>query len=298
MPELVMRGFDGSNPLGLFAALGTFAAIHPRPATLRWQWEGVWRPVLDCDVADMATLVAALNEDCRACSADPALTLEYSGKRDLKPPPDVFRDYLESLVDKSGPDARRSVDWAASFASGIATDNNGNTKPTALHFTAGNQQFLQMVSEIAEGLTAADFREAVEGPWTYSRPLPVMGWDATASRDYALRARNPSTDKKLGVPGADWLAVRGLSFFPALPVGSRIVTTGCVGGWKSGKFRWPLWTVALGRDVIRSLLAQDVDELTPLHRISLGLGAVCSSGIKRSDQGGYGSFEPASLQWS
>jgi hypothetical protein len=32
--------------------------------------------------------------------------------------------------------ARRSVDFLAAFATETATDNNGNTKPTALHFTA------------------------------------------------------------------------------------------------------------------------------------------------------------------
>ena len=221
--------------------------------------------------------------------------LEYSGKRDLKPLPALYRQYLKTLSETSGPHDRLAVDWAASFATDVATDNNGNTKPTALHFTAGQQQFLQMVGDLVTGVTERDLREAVEGPWQYARALPVMGWDATSSRDYALRASDPSTDKKLGVPGADWLAVRGLVFLPAVPVGTRIRTTGCDGGWKTGRFRWPIWTVPLGPDIVRSLVSLQVDEMSTIDRTAIGVDTVFSAGIKRSDQGGYGSFEPATV---
>jgi hypothetical protein len=295
MAEVLMDGLDGSNPLGFFAALGTLAALHPSRATLRWQWQGAWHPVVDADVKNLDDLVAILDADRSACSLDAALKLQYAGKRDLKPPPVVFRQYLESLVESSGPHSRRSVDWAACFATDVAIDNNGNTKPTALHFTAGQQQFLQMVGDLVVGVTKDDLKQAVAGPWRYDRPLPVMGWDSTTSRDYALRASDPSTDKKFGVPGADWLALRGLAFFPAMPVGTKVVTSGCDGGWKSGQFRWPIWNVPIGVDVVRSLITLRVDEMSAIERTAIGVGAVFSAGIKRSDQGGYGSFEPASV---
>lgn len=293
--ELTLSGLDGSNPLGFLAAFGTLLAVDQSQAKLRWQWDGAWRPVVTSDVASIHLLVDKLDQDRQACIGDPALSLEYSGKRDLKPVPQLFRQYLEALVSEAGPLSRRSVDWAASFATDTAVDNNGNTKPTALHFTAGQQQFLQMVRDLAVGVTSDDLLEAIQGPWRYSRPLPVMGWDSTASRDYALRATDPSTDKKRGVPGADWLAVRGLAGLPTAPVGDRIVTTGCTGGWKSGRFQWPIWTVGIGIEVLRSLLAQDFADIAAQERLARGIGAVFSAGIKRSDQGGYGSFEPAVL---
>jgi hypothetical protein len=152
-----------------------------------------------------------------------------------------------------------------------------------------------MVGELVGKVTKDDLRETLQGPWRYERSLPVLGWDATSSRDYALRASDPSTDKKRGVPGADWLAVRGLTFFPAVPQGNRVMTTGCSGGWKDGTFRWPLWTVSLPASVIRSVLCQKVEDMTKHERRARGIGGVFSSGIKRSDQGGYGSFEPASV---
>jgi hypothetical protein len=245
--------------------------------------------------ADVDALSERLDVDRTACIEDPVLAFEYGGKRDLKPPPGHFRHFLTRLLEGATATNRRSLDWASAFATDVAVDNNGNTKPTALHFTAGQQQFLQMVVELVHKVTKDDLREAIEGPWKYERALPVLGWDATSSRDYALRASDPSTDKKLGVPGADWLAVRGLIFIPTAPRGSRVTTTGCVGGWKDGRFRWPLWTVSLTTSVIRSLLCQNLEAMTKQERNARGIGAVFSSGIKRSDQGGYGSFEPATV---
>lgn len=293
--DLTLTGLDGTNPLSFIAALGV-VAVSPPLSELRWEWVGRWVPVLTSEFRSIDALVDCVDVDRVKSSASLALALEYDGKRDLKPSPQRFRDYLATLVADSSVHDRLGVDWAAAFGSDVVQDNNGNTKPTALHFTAGQQQFLSMVRELAAGVTSADLREAVEGPWSYRRPLPVMGWDGTSSRDYALRATDPSTDKKLGVPGADWLAIRGLVLLPSFPVADKLMTTGCSGRWKRGAFSWPLWTVPIGYDVIRSLLSLDVtpEGCPPERRAGLGIGGVFSAGIKRSDQGGYGSFEPAS----
>ena len=297
MHDVALTGLDGTNPLGFLAALGVLEGTTDGSfrARLKWWYEGGWRPVLTSQYEDVEALIERLDTERRTCLSDPALALTYDGKKDLKPPPCVFRQYLIRLAEEATPANRRSVDWASAFATDIAVDNKGNTKPTALHFTAGQQQFLQMVVELASRVTKDDVREALEGPWKYDRPLPVMGWDATSSRDYALRASDPSTDKKLGVPGAEWLAVRGLTFFPTVPRGSRVLTTGCAGGWKNGRFHWPLWTVSLNKPVISSLVRQDLDGMTKHERGARGICVVLSSGIKRSEQGGYGSFEPASV---
>jgi hypothetical protein len=297
MKEVVLTGIDGANPLGFLAALGVLEVLAERgvPAQLEWRDHGAWRPVLTGVDGGIDALVSWIEEDRLSCVDEPALALEYEGKRDLKPPPEEFRKYLNALVTEARADRRRGVDWASAFATDVATDNNGNTKPTALHFTAGQQLFLKMVADLVTGVTPADIEEALVGPWQYERALPVMGWDATAARDYALRASNPSGDKKLGVPGADWLAFRGLTSVPMVPVKTRVQTTGCVGGWKTGSFRWGLWTVPLGKEVVRSTLRLELATMTAGERAARGIGVVFSSGIKRSDQGGYGSFEPATV---
>ena len=297
MHDVTLHGLDGGNPLGFLAALGALegALDDSTEARLTWRREGEWRPVLTSTFADVTALVDRLDHDRRACASDPALALAYGGKKDLKPSPGDFRTYLTRLLEKTTATERRSVDWASAFATDVAVDNNGNTKPTALHFTAGQQQFLQMVGELVTNVTKDDLREALEGPWRYERPLPVMGWDATDAREYALRATDPSTDKKRGVPGADWLAVRGLGYFPTVPRGSRVMTTGCRGSWKDGALQWPLWTVPLTPAVIRSTLRLDVEQMSAAERTARGIGMVLRSGIRRSDQGGYGSFSPASV---
>ena len=55
-------------------------------------------------------------------------------------------------------DQPEQSDYAAAYATEVARDGKGNTKPTALHFTAANQQFLGTVEETRGKLT----REWVE----------------------------------------------------------------------------------------------------------------------------------------
>lgn len=311
--ELLLEGLDGSNPLGFLAALGVLRVLTeqsapPETPRLAWRNEGLWRPVIDTD-RSREELVALLVDDIGTWSSDPALDLTYSKQdgatklaNDLKPLPRRYREFLEGLLAASDARYHRALAYAAAFATEIATDNNGNVKPTALHFTAGQQEFLAMVTQLVEGakgvtgVGAKDLEEALWGPWRYERPLPVLGWDSTASRDYALRASDPSKDKKSGIPGAEWLAFRGLAFVPVAPRGRRIITTGCGGGWKDGYFQWPLWEVPVDAEVARSLLGRgEMESLSQPERSALGIGIVFRSSIRRSDQGGYGSFTPAQV---
>jgi len=302
MSELLLGGLDGSNPLGFLAALGVLNVLADRAGgdpgpRLAWRDGGSWRPVvITAGEWTRLSLVRAVAEDLAAWKQEPALALEYGdGERDLKPPPEEFRAFLERLVGAASLANRRSIDLASAFATDVAVDSNGNTKPTALHFTAGKQKFLAQVLGLAEGVEDADLAEALFGPWSYSRPLPVLKWDATTTRDYALRAGDPSKEKVLGVPGADWLAFRGLSFIQVVPRGHHVATTGCFGGWNEGDFRWPLWSVPLSREVVRSVLRLDAASLSEAHRRARGICAVLESRIRRSDQGGYGSFSPAAI---
>jgi len=309
MSSIVLSGLDGTNPLGFLAALGTLAAADAAAPGARLSWinQGRWRPQLHSTL-DRADLVAVLSADLRTWDHDPAIALDYDkgGKRarDLKPPPHDFTAYLARLIHGTlagGPHlfltgARRPLDYASAFATELAQDNNGNTKPTALHFTAGQQEFLKAVQELVKGVSPEDFEEAVFGPWKYARELPVLGWDSSTSRDYALRADDPSKSKRAGVPGADWLAFRGLAFVPVAPTGREVRTTGCSGGWKTGSFAWALWHGDLSIHAARSLMTMaGLDGASAHARRARGITLVLRAGIRRSDQGGYGSFQPAAV---
>ena len=306
MTRIELTGLDGSNPLAFFAALGVLTAVEtaeassPARPTLRWVLEGVWRPVLESTVPDVTALVELLDRDRQRAASDPALRFSYTdGSKsvpDVKPSPDELRRTLTAWVADAAPFERATLDWFTGFIGEGATDNNGRGKPSALHFTAGQQKFLKAACDLADGVKPEHLEEALVGPWSYSSTLPVMGWDNTETRDYALRARNPSTDKKQGNPGADWLALRGLTCLPNVGVRGTQLTTGYQGSWKNGTFAWPLWDRPAHLDIVRSLLAtRGLRELTPAKRARRGVVQVFQVRVLRSDQGGYGSVTAAAV---
>jgi len=298
MNELTLTGLDGSNPLGFLAALGLLNVLSDRvegdssPARLAWRDEGAWRPVLVSSESGIPDLVGVLRSDLDTWKEAPVLQLRYEKKAakawDLKPPPEVFSSFLHRIVDSGD---RRAIDFVSAFAAEGALDNNGATKPTSLHFTAGQQQFLEMIDLLVRNVTDDDLGNALVGPWRYDRDLrAVLNWDCTASRDYALRASDPAK-LKLGNPGADWLGFRGLSFLRVFASRGRLLTTGCHGEWKTGRFRWPLWIHPIERETVRTLLT--LNEFLLQERRLRGVPVVFECVIRRSDQGGYGSFAPS-----
>lgn len=307
--DLELTGLDGSNPLAFLAALGVLMALDdawrsgggdsPRPR-LGWRLRGVWRPFVRGTVTDTAELARRLDADRLQRLADPALgfTHEKSGGRvaDVKATPEELRAALLTWLVGTRPEARLSLDWFTAFVSEGAFDGNGAAKPTALHFTAGQQKFLGAAGELATAVTEEHLLEAVAGPWTYGSTLPVMGWDNTETRDHALRASDPSLEKKRGNPGADWLAVRGLVFLPTAARAQRQRTAGCGGSWKSGHFTWPVWGPALTAEELRPAVTRaGLAELTSSARRRRGIQQVFRVAIQRSAQGGYGSVMPAQV---
>lgn len=312
MKEFVLTGLDGTNPLAFLATLGAFRVLSRNEPSwrLRWREDGRWVPVLDGP--DGAAPVAELARDVKRWSsvATPALQLTYKkGKRtlrEIKPPPNIFRDFLmdaakAAVADNgefAGEFAGELAEFAAAYATQFAQDNRGQTKPTALHFTAGQQLFLEIAAELADGITRDHLDEALFGPWRYKGQLKTLRWDVTDDRQRALLSHNPQKVTKQGVPGADWLAFQALPIFPVFPVmkGTRamVVTTGFVDkrrGYSDQCFQWPIWTVPTSIDAVRSLLAQRTE---PDKQAVRGIAAVFESRVRRSEQG-YGNFQPARL---
>jgi hypothetical protein len=308
--DLVLTGLDGSNPLGFFAALGALQVLTERHGDggngdvprLSWRDEGCWRPVLHQPGLSEDALVAALFADREAWPGDLAISLRYqkggtgSWTLDLKPIPADFRAFLDDCARQAATGKRRAADYAAAYATEIAVDANGNTKPTAFHFASGQQQFLATIHELAGAVTAEHLQEALFGPWQGTATLKSLGWDATVTRLYALRASDPSGEKRGGVPGADWLAFRALALFPVAPVGARVLTTCCEGSWSAGRFRWPLWVAPATCAAVRSLLRlPTLAEMTPVEREARGIAIVFESAIERFGQG-YGKFCPSTVR--
>lgn len=303
-----LHGLDGQNPLGFFASLGLLrvldertAASKPRP---RLSFLDDGRVARLHAAGSFSDLCGVVLEDAQGRYGSAALALAYDEEgelvepsredaiADLKPSPEAATEFFESLLHQD----RRSQDLATAFFAEGVVDNNGNTKPTAFHFTAGQQKFLEMAGELRRSLQLHHVEEALQGPWRNLDPLPSLSWDSTVARQYALRAVNPSGEKRGSVAAANWLALIGLSFFPVQVRRGRLVTTGVKGGWKDSVFRWPVWSLPSTRYEVASLLRGDVASLTRLEREALGISQVFRSAISRSDQGGYGAFAPAAVE--
>lgn len=309
MNVLSLDGLDAQNPLAFFAALGLLRVCdfhaqkqgHERPR-LSFVDEGRQTPRLHTPLT-LDTLVKLVLDDAALCANDDALRLAYSdddeevapetpeATRDLKPPPLVARAYLARLARGQ----RRAADLgAALFSELVQQGTDGNrAKPTAFHFTSGQQQFLKMAEDLRVGITAAHVVEALIGPWRNESPLPSFAWDASVTRMYALRASNPSGEKRGSIAAANWLGLQALAFFPVVVVRGRLVTTAVVGGWKDSVFTWPTWEPALSVPTTAALLRTNLSRMSAREWAAWGVTNVFASDIQRPDK--YGSFSPASV---
>ncbi len=296
MKEIALSALEGTNPLGFLAALGALDAVTRKgvQGTLRWTDDLVPHAIMS-GIADVDLLLEKLDQDRQEWGRSVLLNFPNgSPLRDAKPSETQLRAWFET-VNAEQESSTYSNHLCALVAEG-AYDGNRKAKPTHLHFTAGQQQFLEMVRTLIFSIDRDRLREAVCGPWRYDSSLPSFSWDARGERIYALRAANPSKEKRLGVPGADWLAFRGLVFYPVKQTpGGSLRTTACDDEWKRSAFHWPLWSVPSSRDVVWSLVADrrlvsKQPRLQPDQLAALGILSVLQAPIRRSDQGGYGSF--------
>ncbi|MCC5950795.1 MAG: hypothetical protein JJU45_01750 [Acidimicrobiia bacterium] len=303
-----LRPLTGSTPIGLLAALGVLGAaervVPDRDVTLRWAETIVPFPIVD-GFDDIDEVIGVVEEDRKSWSDSLLLHGGPDGQpiNDVKPLPVELRRW-SALISEAvkGPSRsdRRDADMLCALLAEGASAGKGDAKPSHLHFTAGQQKFLVMVRALADEVGVDEVREALEGPWRFESPLPMLGWDPRGERIYALRGVNPSKEKRRGVPGADWMGFLGMVFFPVArcDTGSHdpLATTACHGSWKHGAFVWPIWNVPLTAAVVRSLLAADVGSEPESRYRRRGVTAIYEAPIRRSDQGGYGTFGPSTVR--
>jgi hypothetical protein len=150
---LPLQALEGTNPLGFLAALGVLDALARADAavTLRWDDDVVPYAVLG-GVSDLAGVLDMLDADRQGWAGSPALNFPRRAPlRDAKPGARQLREWYEAVAGTGGPDA--DADLLCAIVAEGAFDRNGNAKPTHLHFTAGQQQFLDMVRTLAASVT-------------------------------------------------------------------------------------------------------------------------------------------------
>jgi hypothetical protein len=295
MSRIVLTGIDGANPLGFLASVGLLrtASQQFERARLGFLDDGSYRPFVENVDAALEEIVAT---DAAAAAGPQPWRLSYAkaekrGQKtveDLKAPPEAFRAFLLASIDLWLKGDCEAVAYGAAFGTSNAVDGNGNTKPTAFHFTAANQQFLGAIEAIRAQVDVHWARKSLfEG--NASRSGGNVRWDPAADRNYALMADNPNAEGTSVDAPLEWLAFRALPLFPTIPEKTRVRTT-AVSGWSDEMaFTWPLWSAPATWRTVMSLI-----RLRPEGQSTRGVFAVARSTIRRTSQG-FGNFGPASV---
>lgn len=350
MNRTVLKGLNGSNPLGFMASVGLLrildiwvnraqqdAAVNDQISSPRLGFteDGAFHAWIEHDpvLSDIPGIVA---RDAHDALGPQPWRLEYekvekSGTKlvaDLKAPPDRFSDYLNSAIDRWLAGQPEQCDYATAYGTEVSRDGNGNTKPTAFHFTAANQQFLGTVEENRGKITREWVEESFDDRDGKIKQGMNLRWDPDAERSRALMGVNPNDDGTTVNAPLEWLAFRSLPAFPCVPVGRRIVTCAVIGRRQDElRFHWPLWSCGASYASVRTLLLitagsveqqKEIRHLIDTHggnrrsqrsvaqlqreferaiedRRRRGVFAICASEIRRTAQG-FGNFGPAHVE--
>ena len=301
-----LTGLEGTNPLGFLAALGVQVAFASEPERPRLWWSDDVTPRAVVDggftierIADRAREIFIRWKESPALNPTRLDGSPMPKGDELKLAGDDIRAYV-------GQARRRTPDSAliAALVAEGSLDKLGAAKPSDLYFTAGKQIFLDMARQVLAGASREDVIAGMEGPWAYGSKLPSLMWDVSDDRVYALAASDPAKEKKPTNPGPEALAILGLSLHPVFAGQDRTLTQGCSGSWKAGCYSWPLWRKPASPHAVKSLLAHAFvsDQLSLIEERrrwfhSWGIDRILRSPIRRSDQGGYGTFGPPEVVW-
>ena len=336
MTRTVLKGLHGSNPLGFMASVGLLRLLGERcgSARLGFTEDGAFRSWVERDSSlDVVDIVSA--DAARAAGSQPwRLEYEKTEKQgvkrvaDLKAPPEKFAEFLASAISEWVEGRSESADYAAAYGTDVAVDGKKNTKPTALHFTAANQQFLGTLEETRRKVTRDWVEESLDDRPGKTKPGSNLRWDPDAERSRALMGVNPNDGGTVVNAPLEWLAFRALPALRCVPIGDRVVTCGVTGRRQDElRFHWPLWSGGASYATVRSLvsltaawveneeaiqrriaerrksaehrhsvsrLQRDLERAIDSRR-ARGVFAVCTSAIRRTAQG-FGNFGPAHVR--
>ena len=296
---LLLSGLDGSNPLGFLAAVGTLrtASLAEPTADWRMKWvmhDGTWVPAMHSDRAVPAKVLVKLL--CHALRRES--TPEFDFGKNLNVKPEKFGAEAASAQLQAQLQDRHHADFVAAFGCELCTTKDGKTiQDTALRTMsgAGHQHFLGTMKQLI-GKTAEDhLRSSLFEPWNYSDDKLGLRWDPAEDRRYALRWDNPSDgDGVKTIRGANRLAVEALPMFPTAPGERGLYTTGFTTRDKGTLFTWPIWQVAVGMEVVRSLLAlPEIQRPAPNREHLNAMGVVEVYRSQRITVGKYRNFTRA-----
>lgn len=300
---LLLRGLEGSNPLGFLAAIGAAVVAAEFCAALRFGWRETgrgWSPLFlgcDCDEREFSEQILDALQRAPVTVFDVDNKMPYDASK--------FSDALKAAQDSSSIDGRRDADLLAGMGTELYPDSrSGQFQDSKFRMVRSGDSAGQGLPYYAranlENLNLDRLHLTIFGVWDYRDEGYSLRWDPIGDQRYALRWRDPSKSKLADGPGmmlgADCLAVEALRWFPTMPVGRQAVTTGFQrAGRREIYFAWPIWTPALDTETVRSLLALPDLAREPIDHESLrrrGISEVFRSQRIQQNQY-YSNFLPA-----
>ena len=295
---LLLTGLDGSNPLGFLAAIGTLRTlVHADPAVVyRMEWRthhGTWIPALSGN--GMPSDEALIELLAHALRRHPAPEFDFA--QNLNVSSEEFSEVAGNAQRQVTIQDRRYADFIASYGCELfLTRDTKSIQDTALRTMsgAGHQHFLGTMNDLVVKTNEDHLRRSLLETWDYADEKLGLRWDPEEDRRYALRWDNPSGDTVRTMRGANRLAVEALPLLPTAPGDRQLHTTGFSMQDKAVLLTWPIWTSALGLDVVRSLLAlSEIQKPEPSRPILSAMGIVEVYRSQRVTVGKYRNFARA-----
>jgi hypothetical protein len=268
--QFVLRGIDGTNPLGFLAAIGVLALLADHDSSARLTWQSVggrWHPgVADTpfDVAPDADPETALARELhRRLNATDSSVFEVDRKLPFAAA--MLEAALRKRSAMVGMTDRRIADLLAAYGSDVVVNDKGVFEATSFCMvrsgdSAGNG-LPAYALKLRESCGEQELSRTLFCPWDYQDDGPSLRLDPTEDRRYALGWHNPTdqskqAEKKPLMIGANVLALEALALLPSVACGTGLQTTGFASfSNRSSAFTWPIWDGPLTCDEVRSLVA-------------------------------------------
>ena len=310
-PGLLLKGLDGSNPLGFLAAVGTAVVAQDTFPELRLGWVATmdgWRPLLEGCGKDENEFSRKISATLKNVSTD---MFDIDNRMPFEVP--KFSRALRCVQSRSSISNRREADLLSAFGTELYPQKKQKEGKDITEFQDSAFRMVRSGDSAGQGLpfyaktilndvTLEHVRRTLFSLWDYKDTAKKhsLRWDPIEDQRYALRWRDPKKSDKHDGKGTMWaanaLAVEALQWFPTVLVGRRSQTTGFHrADQHKTYFVWPVWTLPISVYTLRSLLALNDLYETPLPRSSLakmGIEEVYRSERIRQSQY-YSNFAPA-----
>jgi len=272
-PYIDLIGLRITSPQGFMAALGLLRVCgQDLGLDIRLSWPagnarlyGIdWPALLDGMTTHMRGRSEAPEFNFKVTQDDGSQT-DVSKLNRIRP-----ADYRAAA--NSMHDTPRALAFLAAFATDAVVSKSGFVTPNRLDFSAGQQQFVDNIRNLAKTLSPLRDKKAFEtrlhnaligGHYEKIEKLR-FGWDPVTVRRHACEAEAPTDSEPPCQPFSVWFAIEALPLHPVLPVNPRSVITT---GFDGDRYVWPQWSEPLTLEEVRLLRQRPVGTLEKLEGV-------------------------------